>query len=135
MTEGCCYGLTALSKVCLSADHSCVLRSVCSNRWRREPKPTLLTGCELLGSVRENRYPAGRSGCSDPAGPYPAVPATSYSARVLIDEKQYDKKNQDYPPHGSISSKALHPGAQVEVTGYAIASGGQLNFGLLCRWA
>jgi hypothetical protein len=68
-------------------------------------------------------------------GIYPSVPANRYVADVYVNGKRVDHKDQPYPPHGRINPKNLSPDAQVEITGFATNSTGQLNYGLLCRAA
>jgi hypothetical protein len=63
------------------------------------------------------------------------VPADLFYAEVFINGVRYDKKDQNYPPHGSINVTALHTNDQVSIIGHATNSAGQLNYGILCRSA
>jgi hypothetical protein len=41
-------------------------------------------------------------------GAYPRLPAAWYHVTVTIEGKVVDKKNQDYPPHGSLPARVMN---------------------------
>lgn len=104
-----------------------------SDRWTG---PQLFTRFRAVERVRGAHRSATRAGIRRPVGVYPNVPSVTYTVEICINNRRFDHKVQDYPPHGSVPASQVGTGDVFRLEGQAVDSAGNVGvFFLMCTVA
>ena len=69
-------------------------------------------------------------------GVYPAIPAARYVVDVFVNDRRFDHKDQDYPPHGSVPASVVKAGDIFRLEGQGFTARGDVGiFFLTCQAA
>ena len=69
-------------------------------------------------------------------GVYPNTPSVRYVVDIYVNNRRFDHKDQDYPPHGSIMARAISSGDIFRLEGRATNARGDVGtFYLTCKAA
>lgn len=69
-------------------------------------------------------------------GIYPNVSAVRYVVDIFVNNRRFDHKDQDYPPHGSVPASAIRSGDIFRLEGQAFNARGDVGiFFITCKAA